>query len=130
MSSQISQSSNQSGAGNLVVNNNDGAGNALGSTNNQLQTRDVINVSSQYRAQSVTTTAAEALGASTILVNRKLIMITPTNGIIYWGTNSSVTSVTGSPIFPNSTLSLSFTDNLHVFLIGTATTDVRIMEAS
>lgn len=108
----------------------DGSGNVIASTNNQLDARDVINVGSQYRAQSVTTTAAEALGAATILVNRKFISITPTNGTVYWGTNSSVTSTTGSPLLPLNTLFLSFTDNVHVWLIGIATTDVRILEGS
>jgi|SRR5579859_200317 len=113
-----------------VVRLNDGSGNSVLSINNQLETRDVLNISSQYRAQSVTTTAAEALGGATILANRKLLHITPTNGIVYWGYNSSVTTATGAPIFPNNTLFLSVTDNLHVYVIAGATTDVRIGELS
>lgn len=101
-----------------------------GPTGVQLPTRDVINVSSQYRAQSVTTTAAEALGGATILSNRKVITITPTNGTIYWGTNSSVTTTTGTPLFANQMLTLAFTDNVHVYVIAAATTDARIMEGS
>lgn len=89
----------------------------------------VIANSAQYRAQSVTTSAAEALGAGSILAGRTFISITPTNGTVYWATDSSVTSTNGTPIFPNSTLQLSFTANVHVWLIGTATTDVRILEA-
>jgi hypothetical protein len=130
MASNISQSNNQAVTGDLIVNINDASGNPLASINSQLETRDVLNVSSQYRAQSVTTTAAQALGGATILVNRKLISITPTNGVIYWGTNSSVTATTGSPLFPNNTLFLSCTDNSQVWIIGTATTDVRIAEFS
>lgn len=105
---------------------------ALGSTasTGSMPVVDVIATATQYRAQSVTTTAAEALGGATILVNRKLLSITPTNGVIYWGGSSSVTTSSGSPIFPNSTLFLSFTDNAHVWLIAPATTDVRILEAS
>lgn len=113
-----------------IMNIKDTSGNTITALNNQVQTRDVINTSSQYRAQSVTTSAAEALGAATILVNRKLITITPTNGTIYWGTNSSVTTTTGTPIFANQTLALSFTDNIHVFVIAAATTDARIVEGS
>lgn len=109
---------------------NDGVGNSIASINSQLQTRDVINVSSQYRAQSVTTSAAEAIGAASRLTNRKFISITPTNGTIYWGTNSSVTTTTGSPLFPNNTLFLSFTDNVPVYVIAGATVDVRILEGS
>lgn len=105
---------------------------ALGSTSsaNSMPVVDVIATATQYRAQSVTTTSAQALGAATVLSNRKMISITPTNGVIYWGGNSSVTTATGSPIFPNNTLFLSFTDNVPVWLIASATTDVRILEAS
>lgn len=113
-----------------TMNIKDTSGNTITALNSQLQTRDVINTSSQYRAQSITTSAAEALGGATILVNRKFISITPTNGNIYWGTNSSVTTTTGTPIFTNQTLVLSFTDNVHVFLIAAATTDSRIVEGS
>jgi hypothetical protein len=92
--------------------------------------KDVLNVSSQYRAQSVTTTAAEALGGATILAQRKLLCITPTNGIIYWGTSSAVTTTTGTPLFINQTLSLSVTANIHIFVIAAATTDCRMVEMS
>lgn len=108
----------------------DNSGNALLSVNSQIENRDVINVSSQYRAQSITNTAAQALGAATILANRKVITITPTNGTIYWGTNSSVTTATGTPLFANQTLTLAFTDNVSVFVISAGTVDARIMEAS
>lgn len=117
-------------AGTWTVRNQDASGNNLNSTNNQLQVTDVLNVSSQYRAQSITTSAAEALGAATILVNRKMITITPTNGTIYFGTNSSVTTATGTPIFPNNTLFLDVTNNVHIFVIAAATTDCRIVEFS
>ena len=117
-------------SGRLYVDLFDGSGNSISSINSQLETRDVINVSSQYRAQSVTTTAAEATGGTSRLTNRKFISITPTNGTIYWGTSSSVTTVTGSPIFANNTLFLSFTDNVPVYIISAGTVDVRILEAS
>lgn len=135
----ISQSTNQDSPGSTSIIGEGTSGTATGGvvsvqgagvTAVQLPARDIINISSQYRVQSVTTTAAEALGGATILANRKMIAITPTNGTLYWGTNSSVTSTTGTPIFANTTLFLSFSDNVHVFVIGTATTDVRVMEAS
>lgn len=108
----------------------DGAGNAINSNNNQLQVRDVINTSGQSRAQSITTTVAEALGATTILVNRKFISITPTNGIVYWGFSNAVTTLTGTPIFKNQTITIATTDNVHIYLIAGATTDCRIAEGS
>lgn len=95
----------------------------------ELFVRDVLNVSVQNRAQSVTTSAAEALGGATILVNRKMLQITPTNGTIYYGA-TGVTTVTGTPIFPNNTLFLDVTDNVHIFVIAAATTDARIIEYS
>jgi hypothetical protein len=108
----------------------DGSGNVIGSVNNQENVRDVLDKSSQYRAQSVTTSAAEALGAGTILANRKLLHITPTNGTVYWGYSNAVTTTTGTPLFPNNTLWLSVTDNVHVYVIAGATTDTRIGEVS
>lgn len=117
-------------SGRVLVDLNDGSGNSIASINSQIQARDVINVSSQYRAQSVTTTAAEAIGGSARLVNRKVICITPTNGIVYWGTNSSVTITTGTPLSAFQTLVLSFTDNVPVYVVAAATTDTRILEGS
>lgn len=98
--------------------------------NGNLLVKEAAGVGSQYRAQSITTTAGEALGGATILANRKLLHVTPTNGIIYWGYSNTVTIVTGTPIFPNNTLWLDITDNLHVWLISSATTDSRIGELS
>lgn len=96
----------------------------------QISVKDVLNVTAQQRAQSVTTSAAEALGAATILSNRKLLHITPTNGTIYWGYVNTVTISTGTPLFPNNTLWLSVTDNIHVYVIAATTIDTRIGELS
>lgn len=95
-----------------------------------ISTQDILNVSGQYRAQSVTTTAAEALGGATILANRKMLSITPTNGTVYWGLSNAVTTTTGSPIFKNQTMTFSFGVNNHVYLIAASTTDCRIVEGS
>lgn len=108
----------------------DNTGNALASNNSQLQVRDVINTAGQYRAQSVTTSAAEALGAATILANRKFLSITPTNNTIYWGFSNTVTTLTGTPIFKNQTMTISATDNVHIYVIAGSTTDCRIAEGS
>jgi len=96
----------------------------------ELFVRDVINVSSQYQDISLSTTATEAKGAATRLVNRKVLVITPTNGTIYWATNTSVTTANGLPIFANQTLMLAFTDNVPVYIIAAATVDVRVLEGS
>jgi hypothetical protein len=108
----------------------DSSGNPVASVNSQLQARDVINTAGQYRAQSVTTSAAEALGAASILVNRKFISLTPTNGTIYWGFSNAVTTSSGTPIFKNQTYTIAATDNVHVYVIAGSTVDCRISEGS
>lgn len=105
-------------------------GNGINSNNGQLQVRDVINTAGQNRAQSITTSAAEALGAATILTNRKFVSMTPTNGTIYWGFTSGVTTSTGTPIFKNQTITIAVTDNVHIFVISAGTVDCRIAEGS
>lgn len=125
----------QQGTANTVANGwpikiTDGTNTAGVSSNGDVKTKDAINVTSQYRAQSVTTTAAQALGAASVLTNRKFISITPTNGTVYWGGSASVTTATGQPLLTNNTLFLSFTDIVPVYLISAGTVDVRILEAS
>lgn len=100
------------------------------SSNGDQFSRDVINTAGQNRAQSVTTTAAEALGAASILINRKFISILPTNGTVYWGFTIGVTTTTGTPIFKNQLVTIATTDNVHIYLIAAATTDCRISEGS
>lgn len=96
----------------------------------ELLTADIINVSSQYRAQSVTTTAAQALGGGAVLANRKFIQITPTNGTIFYGTSNAVTTTTGSPLFSNQTLTMSFGANVQLWVIAAGTVDTRVLEGS
>lgn len=102
----------------------------LASDQSSLNTKDLINVSSQYQAITVSTSAVEAKGAGTHLTNRKSLWVTPTAGTVYWATNSSVTTSNGTPIFKNQTQQFSFTENVTIFLIATGSTDVRVVEAS
>jgi hypothetical protein len=99
-------------------------------TTGELFVRDVLNVAGQNRAQSVTGTATEALGGATILANRKVIIMTPTNGTIYWGFTSGVTTTTGMPIYQSQTYSIAATDNLPIYVISAGTVNVVIAEAS
>lgn len=96
----------------------------------QVPTRDLINISGQNRAQAVSTVVSEALGGATILVNRKFISITPTNGIVYWGFTAGVTIANGTPIFNNQTQVFGFTDNVRVYLVALVPVDCRIAEGS
>lgn len=108
----------------------DSTGDPLNSVNQNLLTADIVNVGSQYRAQSVTTTAAQALGAASALTNRKFIQITPTNGVVYYGTSSAVTTTTGTPLFANQTLTASFGTVVQLWVISAGTVDCRVLEGS
>lgn len=91
---------------------------------------DIININSQFQAQSISTTAVQLLGGGTILANRKAIFATPTNGTIYVGTSSAVTSANGTPVLSGNTITFSFSSNVQLWAIGLATTDVRVLEVS
>lgn len=108
----------------------DSIGDPLKAQNQNLFVADIINTGSQFRAQSVTTTAAEALGAASILTNRKYIQVTPTNGTVYYGTSNAVTTTTGTPLFMNQTLSISLSAAVHLWVISAGTVDLRVLEGS
>lgn len=91
---------------------------------------DIVTTGGQNRAQSVTTSAAEALGAATRLANRKYVSICPTNGTVYWGYANTVTTATGSPIFKNQNYALSVSDSVPIYVISAGTVDCRITEGA
>lgn len=99
-------------------------------TDGLLRTEDILEAFSQYRAQNITTTASEALGGVTILTNRKVVFITPTDGYVYWGLDNLVTPLTGVPIFKNQMFTISASFNVHIWLIASmGTVNCRIVEA-
>lgn len=102
----------------------------IASNQSAISVSDVLNTAGQSRAQAITTTAAEALGAATILTNRKILILTPTNGTIYWGFSNTVTTSSGTPIFKNQMVAIAVTSNVHVYVIAGSTVDCRIAEAS
>lgn len=108
----------------------DSAGNNTLSVNSQLNTRDVLTTGGQYRAVSVTATVQEALGAATILTNRKSLQIQPTNGVIYWGYSNTVSSTTGMPIASGQTVSFNATEAVHIYIVSAGTVNARIMEGA
>lgn len=126
----ISQSVAQDAGGMAQVDLFDGSGNPISSVSGQLLTQDIVTVSSQFRAQSISTTAVQLLGGATILANRKAIFATPTNGTIYVGTSSAVTSANGTPVLSGNTITFSFSTNVQLWAIGLATTDIRVLEVS
>lgn len=103
---------------------------ALGATSsaNSMPVIDIIGTAAQQQSQSITTTAALALGGGSALANRKLIIITPTNGTIYWGVTSGVTTATGQPLTSGSSVALSFA--IPVYVIAASTVTAIITEAS
>lgn len=106
------------------------AGAEIGISGTPVYTRDVVLTVGQNRAQSVTTSAAEALGGATILANRTTLTILPTNGIIYWGYTSGVTVSSGTPIFKNQLLAFTgLTNAIHIYVIAASTVDARISES-
>lgn len=123
------QPSGDAPARTIFVKVNDGTNSAI-VYNAQLEVADILNTGAQFRAQSVTTAAALALGAATALANRKMLHFTPTNGTIYWGYTSSVTTTTGTPVFTNQTVYLSVGNSVTVYLISAGTVDARIAELS
>lgn len=126
----ISQSVTQDTAGRAGVDISDSTGNALTAMAGQLLTSDIVTITSQFRAQSITTTASQLLGAATILANRKAIFATPTTGTIYVGTSSAVTAANGTPVFANNTITFSFGVNVQLWAIAASTVDVRVLEVS
>lgn len=98
------------------------------SPNGDLAVTDIIDNAAVFGAISVSTTAVEAKVGASALVNRKSLTICPTNGVVYFGFTSSVTVATGTPISSGNILPFGFA--ISVFLIASATTDVRITEAS
>lgn len=97
--------------------------------NSGLLTTDTANTTLQSRAQSITTSQSELLGAATILANRKVLTFTPTNGTIFWGA-TGVTTATGTPVLQGISCSLSVGANVHIFAISAGTIDTRVAEAS
>lgn len=95
-----------------------------------IKAADVLDVSYTSAAMSVSTSAVEAKVGGSRLANRKMLSITPTNGTVYRGSSNAVTTSTGTPIFKNQSVTISFTDNVAVWLIAGSAIDVRIEEAS
>lgn len=99
-------------------------------SNNDLRVQSSINTSLINGAISVNTIAIEAKVGATRLISRQAILITPTNGVVYFGSSATVTISTGTPIFKNQSYPILATDNIPIYLISATTIDVRIVEAS
>lgn len=97
-----------------------GSGGSSGTITNQ----------SAHTAISVTSTPVEAKVGASSMANRKFVMVTPVDGIVYFGSDNTVTTSTGTPIPATVSASFSFSDNVPVWLVSSGTVDVRIIEGS
>ena len=89
-----------------------------------------INTTSVSGAISVGTTPVEAKVGVSRLTSRLFVLVTAVNGTIYFGSDNTVTTSTGTPIIQNQPVSFSFTDNVPVWLVADTTVDVRVMEGA
>ena len=92
--------------------------------------QDSVNNNTQMQTISVGTSAVAAIGAASILTGRKVVMICPTNGVVYWGNSSSVRTSTGIPVFQNQIMTLSFTDAIPIYIISAGTVSTIVFEGS
>ena len=84
-----------------------------------------------YGAISVTTTPTLVKVGATNLANRIVLTVGPTNGTVYLGFDTSVTSSNGTMLEQGSLITVSATSTLNVYLVtASGTVDVRITEAS
>lgn len=86
--------------------------------NNDAQVSDAINVSAVYSEITVGTTAVELKVGGTPLAVRKMAHATPKDKEVYWGYDNSVTTVTGTRLFKNTTAYFKFGPNVHIWLIA------------
>ena len=90
-----------------------------------------LNGPAVYNKVSITDTSTELKVGATALDQRAIATAQPSDGHIYYGYDSSVTSLTGTKIFKNQLITFEANDSLPIFLvadIGIAV-DVRITEA-
>jgi len=93
---------------------------------------DAIDIVSSGVSGAITvgTSAVEAKVGASRLANRKMLTIQPTNGPVWIGVGTSITSSTGTQIFTNQVLTLSVGD-VPVYIVSAAAgRDVRITEGA
>jgi hypothetical protein len=100
------------------------------SANGELNTSDISNNGGVNGAITVGTSAVEAKVGASILSNRKALTILLTsNGKLYYGLTSGVTTANGTQIFKNSLAAFKCGPGTSIWLISdTAAQNVRITE--
>jgi hypothetical protein len=85
-----------------------------------LGTSDIIDGPGLEGAITVNSTSAIELkvGASALVGRKYITLFNNSNKIIYWGRTSSVTILTGTPIFSNQFIGWRHTENAPIWLIS------------
>lgn len=82
-----------------------------------------------YGDIDATTTPIEVKVGASPLEDRQVVTIQPLDGVVYFGYDNSVTSLTGTKIFKGQIYPMEASDQLSVYIIAeTGTVDVRITE--
>lgn len=103
------------------------------SANSDLSVADVANTAGSYGAITVGATATlMTSNGTTALANRKgLTIFNNSLVIIYYGFDNTVTTSTGTPIYPSGSLSIDVGPTITVYAIaGTAGNNTRVTEIS
>jgi len=84
-----------------------------------------------YGNLSVSTTAVELKVGASVLEERKVATILPTDGTIYFGYDNTVTINTGTPIYKQQFFPFEVSEQLSIWVITeTGTVNCRITEVA
>lgn len=90
--------------------------------------KGLIEAAGVYGAKVVSTSAVLAAVSSSNASGRKILVITPTDGDIYYGFTNAVTTSTGTPLYQRSTNNFAINDTTSIYLIAASSINVRIIE--
>lgn len=90
--------------------------------------KGLITAAGVYGAKTVGTSAVLAAVSSSNAAGRNILVITPTDGDIYWGFTNAVTTSTGTPLYQRSTNNFAINDSTTIYLIAASSVNVRFVE--
>ena len=91
---------------------------------------DIIDAAGIQGALTVGTSAVEVRIGTFRLANRRTVTVQSTNGPIYWGWTSGVTTATGTKLFPWQTATFEVGDTPIYLIAESAGVNVRVTEAA
>jgi hypothetical protein len=98
--------------------------------NQDLCVTDILDVGGVQGAITVGVAAVAAQVGVSPYTNRKNLTVMPTNGSIFWGYSSAVTTSTGTEIFKNQLATFQVSENVTIWLIAAANRNVRVTEGA